>query len=203
MRRPAAIGERPPAATKAATPALPIGAAPKGKGKGRPKAKAVAKSKAVAKAKARNAAAKAKARLWPKPKHNSRSLSNCHVYCFGQMSSSHVCAIAYSSHMQCASIAMCQYPSCWYVFVLYAWNLIGWLQGTEICSHGWNLMGQTRGQCMEMRNKLVLCAAKRGHVCMHVRKQNVTIYMLIAWANEVAYTVGDLLHWAHSVKKMS
>ena len=38
----------------------------------------------------------------------------------------------------------------------------------------------------------ILCAAKKGHVCMHVRKQNVT---------GVAYTVSDLLHWAHSLKK--
>ena len=125
MRRPAAIGERPgrPGSSTDAAPgsstnpaaALPIGQAPKGKGRGRGKAKAVAKSKAVAKAKAR-AKAKAKAwKPWPKPKHDVRSLSKFHVYCFGQMSSSHVCAIAYSSHMQCASIAMCEstaHPSC-------------------------------------------------------------------------------------------
>ena len=73
-------------------------------------AKALAKAKAVAKAKALKAG-----KPQPKPKHDDSSLSNFHVYCFGQMSSSHVCAIAYSSHMQCASIAMCEstaHPSC-------------------------------------------------------------------------------------------
>ena len=102
------------------------------------------------------------------------------------MSSSHVCAIAYSSHMQCASIAMCEstaHPSCWYVFVLYAWNLIGWLaRRWRAVLHAWR-----RETYLS-----ILCAAKKGHVCMHVRKQNVT---------GVAYTVSDLLHWAHSLKK--